>query len=371
MYMLYEYMRILQLYSRYMVCWWQQEITVYRNNSAINMISLPLFFRDRIIIGIHGLQNKPPRQIMEKWWKQAIIEGMERTGHPGRFFSFTMVYWAKYFYNAPQDPEINDPHDPLFLDTPYVPGPKEPVKAGKSDFKRKVLDRLEEKIDTMFFREDSFINFESISNFIIKSLFRDLDVYYHKNCAADSRKSLCARDALRGELADVIRKHRKKKILLIAHSMGSILAYDVLTREVPEVEIEYFLTIGSPLGLPVVKKKIFEEKGMSFQKEKTAPSPENILKGWYNFSDLNDPIAVNYTLADDYSPNSRGIGPVDTVVHNDYVYKKNRDRHKSYGYLRAPEVAEVLYRFLSEKRGIWSSLAGMMRKKMTNTTGTG
>ncbi|HQP48497.1 MAG TPA: alpha/beta hydrolase [Spirochaetota bacterium] len=333
------------------------------------MISLAHIFRDRVIIGIHGLQNKPSRKTLEKWWKQAIREGLARIGHEKHFFAFTLVYWAGYFYNAPLDPGVTDSSNPLFLEDPYVPGPLKPVKVPPSDFKRKVLDRLEEKIDNIFFREDSFINFESISKFIIKSLFRDLDVYYHKNCVADSRNNLCARDALRKELADVIRQYRKKKILLIAHSMGSIIAYDVLTREVPDVEIEYFLTIGSPLGLPVIMKKIFEEQGLDFRKEKTVPAPENIRRGWYNFSDLDDPVAVNYNLADDFRENSRGIGPVDAVVYNDYKYGKIRDRHKSYGYLRAPEVAEILHLFLSEKRGMISSMAGGIYKTIRYLTG--
>jgi len=326
-------------------------------------------FRDRVIIGIHGLQNKPPRRTLEKWWKQAIGEGLARIGHPKHFFSFAMIYWARYYYNAPLDPGVTDPRDPRFLEDPYVRGAKEPLRAKPSAFKRKMLDSLEEKIDNIFFREDSFINFESISKFIIKSLFRDLDVYYHRNCVADTLNTQCARDALRKELADVIRKYRGKKILLIAHSMGSIIAYDVLTREVPDVEIEYFLTIGSPLGLPVIMKKIFEEQGMDFRKEKTVPAPENIRRGWYNFSDLDDPVAINYNLADDYRPNSRGIGPVDAVVYNDYEYGKIRDRHKSYGYLRTPEVAEILHLFLSEKRGLLSSLTGMIQKTMKNITG--
>lgn len=333
------------------------------------MISLAHIFRDRVIIGIHGLQNKPSRKTLEKWWKQAIREGLARIGHEKHFFAFTLVYWAGYFYNAPLDPGVTDSSNPLFLEDPYVPGPLKPVKVQPSDFKRKVLDRLEEKIDNIFFREDSFINFESISKFIIKSLFRDLDVYYHKNCVADSRNNLCARDALRKELADVIRQYRKKKILLIAHSMGSIIAYDVLTREVPDVEIEYFLTIGSPLGLPVIMKKIFEEQGLDFRKEKTVPAPENIRRGWYNFSDLDDPVAINYNLADDFRPNSQGIGPVDAVVYNDYKYGTIRDRHKSYGYLRAPEVAEILHLFLSEKRGMISSMAGGIYKTIRYLTG--
>jgi len=30
-----------------------------------------------IIIGIHGLGNKPPKPLLEHWWKLAMIEGLK------------------------------------------------------------------------------------------------------------------------------------------------------------------------------------------------------------------------------------------------------------------------------------------------------
>jgi hypothetical protein len=47
--------------------------------------------------------------------------------------------------------------------------------------------------------------------------------------------------------------------------MGSIIAYDVLRiirRETPPVPVDHFVTIGSPLGLPHVKTKIYEENDL-------------------------------------------------------------------------------------------------------------
>ena len=53
--------------------------------------------------------------------------------------------------------------------------------------------------------------------------------------------------------------------MLIGHSMGSIIAYDVLRivgRQTPLVPVDHFITIGSPLGLPHVKTKIYEENDL-------------------------------------------------------------------------------------------------------------
>ncbi len=27
-----------------------------------------------VIVGIHGLANKPPAKVLEKWWRQAILD---------------------------------------------------------------------------------------------------------------------------------------------------------------------------------------------------------------------------------------------------------------------------------------------------------
>lgn len=317
------------------------------------------FFSKSIIIGIHGLDNKPPDVLLKKWWKKAIREGLKRSGYHHLRVPFRLVYWANFFYEAPQDPSIRDPKHPLYLDDPYTPSAKKPAKFTPSRFKQRVLDYLEEKMDSIFFRDDGVSNFDKISEFIIRKLFSDLDIYYHRVCPSKKCNNLRARESLRNELARVIRKYRKKKILLIAHSMGSIIAYDTLTQSVPDLGIDTFLTIGSPLGLPVIMKKIFSEQGLDYRER--VPSPENVKSRWQNFSDLDDRVAINYNLADDYEPNTHGIGPEDFIVKNDYTCKGEDNAHKSYGYLRAPEVSRAIHEFLNSGRsGIVSRLFSLI-----------
>nr|NIR53121.1 hypothetical protein [candidate division KSB1 bacterium]NIR73245.1 hypothetical protein [candidate division KSB1 bacterium]NIS28359.1 hypothetical protein [candidate division KSB1 bacterium]NIT75003.1 hypothetical protein [candidate division KSB1 bacterium]NIU29092.1 hypothetical protein [candidate division KSB1 bacterium] len=146
------------------------------------------------------------------------------------------------------------------------------------------------------------------------------------------------------------------------HSMGSIIAYDVLTDVASDVNIHTFMTLGSPLGSPAVMKKMlaeqYAEQTNDSESEKKLATPENIKKNWLNLSDLNDNVALNYDLADDFEPNSHGVGPKDVIVNNDYEYEGKKNPHKSYGYLRTPEVAEVIHEFLAEER---PSLADILR----------
>ena len=154
-----------------------------------------------------------------------------------------------------------------------------------------------------------------------------------------------------------MRKHRNKDIMLVAHSMGSIVAYDVLTCEVPEIKIHTFVTMGSPLGLPAVMKKICSEQQIDFRKAKKVTTPENIVTAWYNFADLRDRVSMNYNLHDDYKRNAHGVQPQDFIVNNDYEFEGRKSYHKSYGYLRTPEFSEIVYGFLGQaKSGFFENL---------------
>jgi hypothetical protein len=79
--------------------------------------------------------------------------------------------------------------------------------------------------------------------------------------------------------------------------------------------------------------------------------PEGITDSWINMSDLRDRIALDHTLEDDYQANSRGLRVRDIYVFNDYEMDGNPNPHKSFGYLRTPEMAEIIDGFLEGGRG--------------------
>jgi len=304
----------------------------------------------KVIIGIHGLKNKPSKRILQTWWKKSIQEGLKRLGYSNVNFFLDLAYWAPILYPEPRNLKIKNPKDPLFISEPYIISENIFTHKKPRELKKKVLDKIERKLEKVFFDEKSIINYDSIADYIIQSLFKDLDTYYHSGNALNSKCNVCAKDVIRLELAKTIKRYRNRDILLISHSMGSIIAYDVLIHLVPDVKINTFITIGSPLGLPIIIKKILQEQNINLKIENKPPTPENIKKNWFNFSDLNDKIAINYNLRDDFRKNSSGIGPIDFLVANDYEYKDKKNHHKSYGYLRSPEVAKVIYDFLEVEK---------------------
>lgn len=310
----------------------------------------------KVVIGVHGLGNKPSKDILSCWWRKAIDEGLRYAQSPRLLYKFDLVYWANHLYTEPLDPAETDLNSLQFIREVYLPNnifKKEEPPA----WWRKTLDYVEKQLDKMFLNKDMTINFSSISDYILKRYFRDLSIYYEINQSPEDSPFLGAKKRIRQELASILESYKGNEIMLIAHSMGSIVAYDVLIHLTPHIEIDTFVTLGSPLGLPVIISKIFEEqkKALPFLEVRT---PENITRHWYNLSDLDDRVAINYNLNDDYEANSRQIKPVDYIVQNNYEIGGISNPHKSFGYLRTPQMAKIFHEFLDQgrsKTALWVS----------------
>ena len=300
----------------------------------------------KIIVGIHGLGNKPPKKILENWWKLSIREGLATMGQSWHSFKFELVYWADILHQKPLDPLVKYDKHPLFIENPYVPGSdflnKEP-----NPKRKKILTYVEKQLDRLFLKKDLSFNLSKISDLIIQKYFKDFNSYYSATVLDPNEQKVPARRIINNRLLKVLRKHKSKQIMLIAHSMGSIIAYDVLTHDMADLRINTFITIGSPLGFSLVMQKILLEQNKGSIKNAKAKTPDKISRKWTNFSDLEDKVAMNYDLADDFEANTKNILPEDIIVQNNYVFQENRNPHKSYGYLRTPQLAQSIIEFLT------------------------
>lgn len=301
----------------------------------------------KVIIGIHGLGNKPSQKILENWWKEAMLEGLKTAGYDVKFPKFELIYWADILYEKPLREEIKDKNDPCYLDEKYVPA-NGMRRYENHNIRKKMLDWYDVAVDKIFLNEDMSINYSYISDSVIHKYFKDLEAYYLNHKVKSNGQIVMARDQIRKRVIKALKKYRGDDIFLIAHSMGSIVAFDILTFNLPKLRINTFATIGSPLGIPFVRSKIALEKKMVLNEDVKLRTPHGVRK-WYNFSDLEDSVAINYSLKDDFDANRAGVKPIDFIVNNDYEINKEKNPHKSYGYLRAPEFSDVLAAFLQQK----------------------
>jgi hypothetical protein len=307
----------------------------------------------KIIIGIHGLANKPPEKELKDWWQKSIAEGLRvNCGIQNPEFNFKIVYWADLLYRHPLHREDGFTFDALYNHEPYEPAEKGALKeykdSMKDDFIAAALGLVGTTVDTL--KERFGVN--SFADWLLGKLLKDLAFYYDDNRMIKGRNDqyATAKNVLRDELRNALLPEKEKEIMLIAHSMGSIIAYDVLRnlgRENAGVVISHFVTIGSPLGLPHVKGKIIQER----EYDPRVRTPSIVTKRWVNYADRKDPVAVDVHLRDDYEENDKTVRVKADLILNDYC-KPTRDKdkehnhHKSYGYLRTPELSEHIKDFL-------------------------
>lgn len=298
---------------------------------------------DRLIIGIHGLRNKPAAAILKDWWTLSIRDGFDNINKPQLPFQFELAYWVDLLYQKPCDPFLVDKNNPLFVKNPYK------KLAGRfhkhNDKRQRRLERLE-KISNQLFHSDRVLkSFEGISDRFIHSRFHDLEAYLQNQTGYLEAGDRPVRDVILERLGNLLLKYRRKKILLLAHSMGSIVAYDLLSRPENPNTVHTLITMGSPLGQPTIMAK-FTYNNPVIDKLKT---PDNVLK-WINLADLRDIVALDPTLGDDYAPNANGMTPLDIFVDNAYEWEGVPNPHSVFGYLQTSVCAEYIYNFLCEGR---------------------
>ena len=303
---------------------------------------------DRIIIGIHGLRNKPPARALKDWWLLSIRDGIDNLSKPQLHFNFELIYWVDLLYKEPADPFITDHDAPLYFKSPY----KKIEYSSPPHLELKRLRRRGrfEKISDQLFHSNRLLeSFEGISDRLIHSRFHDLEVYLRNWTGNQEAHDRPIRDVILERLGGVLLKHRHKKIMILAHSMGSIVVYDLLTQPDNPFHVHTLVTMGSPLGQPTIMSKFTYENPV-INKLKT---PDNI-EHWYNLSDLKDIVALDPTLGDDYDPNSNGVAPVDVFIENGYEWDGVANPHSAFGYLQSPECASYIYQFLTQDRSKFS-----------------
>ena len=303
----------------------------------------------KVIIGIHGLGNKPPKYLLKKWWKDAIKEGFKKHNIKKHLPEFELVYWADILHDKPLDLWEKDKDSPYFLSEPYKKGPLN-FKSESHSLMQKLVFFISDQLNKIFLNEDKSMKYEFISEVIIKKYFNDLEIYYADEFKIENGIRFKVRDIIRGRLLDVLTKYKDYDIMIIGHSMGSIIAYDVMDFLIKDIKINTFITIGTPLGFPLMISKIAAEQKLRFNGVSDLATPSCITSEWINMADILDHLALNYKLSDDFNPNKNGISPIDLLVHNDYVINGTKNPHKSYGYLRTPEFSAILTEFIGEDK---------------------
>jgi hypothetical protein len=173
----------------------------------------------------------------------------------------------------------------------------------------------------------------------IRSSIRDTEHYF------ENRDNIACR--IREILKLALRKHAAAghRLLLVGHSVGSVIAYDALWElhhdEGMEQCVDTLLTIGSPLGMRYVQKRL-----VGVEQPHPRRYPGNIRR-WVNISARGDLVALDPSLGNDFGDMVTGdyIDSIDdrsNCIFNHYRDERGLNVHKSYGYLVNPVVDRVI-----------------------------
>lgn len=294
----------------------------------------------RHIIHIHGLGPKPSESTLAERERRFIGEGVGAEIPPAQFH---LTYWADVMGYAEETPAKDECLEGANNFRPYsTPGAlsfwvrgtvRQVVKDRLETHIRKFLEAPESGQEhSMNQVLDQLLAFVAAdpTRIVYQRFLQDLHRYFFEG----KREAVLER--LRTQIAAV---PSSEPICLIAHSMGSIIALDLLLRGTRR--IEQFITIGSPLGLTVVQKQV----GAIGTSSATRSREEMRVRigAWTNFYDPLDAVALDSDLKDDFP--EQGIQ--DVRVRNEFVTKTgDRNHHKSYGYVRTPEVGQTIREFL-------------------------
>lgn len=294
----------------------------------------------RTVVYIHGIGNKPPAEVLRCQWDRALFgrEMGERT---------RMAYWVnRDRYPSPEPgscqdqdrgPALNQAEQRVLGALGVVPQLADVRQLADSlaasETERAWLQQLLDEVQAaapapeptgLHAQGPIDVLNRMLLKLISAALLQDVhDFFFVPARREQMRESLLQRMRAGGG-----------PFVVIAHSQGSLIAYDVLREfEAEGCEVSLLLTLGSPLGLPVVRSMFKQWTGTP-----KLPFPA-CVKRWVNVAERRDPVALDEDLSDDIADaQGRFYNIAGSRINPDW----QRNPHSGSGYLSIPEVrAEV------------------------------
>ncbi len=287
------------------------------------------------IIFVPGLNPKPPPELYRRQLTRVLTAGLTRS-RPGaaawlaaHVDAFRLVAWTFLFYGTYRDITVDMPGIERLLTHP-APSTEE---LGELHALPRALKRWS------FVLGDAW---PMLGRWLAPPNTRRL--MHEANRYLKNRNSIGSslRAMLRAELDSAWQAGAP--ILLIGHSLGSVIAYDTLwelSRERGSTErIDLFVTMGSPLATHFIQRKVCGSR-----EQGAARYPTNIRR-WTNFAAHGDTTALRPRLQPTFAQ-MLTLGLIESI--EDVVDFENYFRgdlglneHDAYGYLSQSSVGAVV-----------------------------
>jgi hypothetical protein len=286
------------------------------------------------IIYIPGKNPKPEAEQHRALLWKTLIEGVRRADPDianilqALYKQFHLISWNHLFYKK---------HKDITPDIPWVDAVLN--KHGPTEQDIKEVSSLHYRLDRLLFiLADNMQFIIPLLPETVKNEATEMNRYFNNiDNVADEIRML-----LKQKLRPILEK--EEPVLIIGHSLGSVIAYDTLWELTQEGNVHGkvdFLTIGSPLGMHYVRRRLL---GM---KENGNRSYPELIHRWINISSEGDIIALERNLQSAFGAmlKKHMVASIEDHSHGIYNFFRNDtglNCHRSYGYLVNPATGSII-----------------------------
>lgn len=295
-----------------------------------------------LILYIPGLLPKPEAAVHKDALRRCLLAGVERIDaqvaeelrKDDRCFD--LIAWNYDFYREHRD---------FSLDAASVDGLVEQVETTEADIVE--ASSLTKRIMRWTYRAGDLFPFlvPHLASERVELHLRDLRRYIRNQngIGEHTREMLKMPMRAAGEMG--------RPILLLAHSMGSVIAYDSLWEMShdgrDDLLLDTLVTMGSPLGQTYVQRRI-----LGHERSGAERYPTNIRR-WVNLAAVGDMTAIDPVLANDFAE-MLDLDLVDAIddieVFNAFRLDGALNEHAEYGYLINRETADLVVEWWRKHR---------------------
>jgi hypothetical protein len=287
------------------------------------------------ILYVPGIKPKPPAAEHRAALWRCLLAGIGRvdpataTGMARRPGCFQVVSWAHVFYENQRDIALDLPGIERLL---ALPGPEARDLREAASWGRRLKRRL-------YLLSDAFPPLMGlIADSNMRATLADTQRYFDDRDGAAVRVRHMVADAL------IEAWRADRRVLLIGHSLGSVIAFDVLWelthRFAVPGQVDLFLSIGSPLGLSFVRNRLLGAREAGRRRY-----PDNIRR-WTNLAAIGEMTALDRQLAAVWGE-MRDLGLLGEIsdrldLQTCFRGSEGLNVHKCYGYMANTVVADTV-----------------------------